>query len=125
MSSGTQRDRSVLVVEDDPDLRDLLVTLLAEQGFVAAGVEDGQRALEACVRSEPHLVILDLDLPRVSGLHFLRRHRESHACDVRVIVLTALPFTELDRVAQGVDAVFGKPFDVEELLAAVRAELAP
>jgi DNA-binding response OmpR family regulator len=115
---------SVLVVEDDHDLRGLLVTLLTDEGYAVVAAEDGERALQLCAEREPDLVVLDLQLPRFGGLEFLRRHRSSHQCAGKVIALTAGRVTEDDLVAHGVDALISKPFDIDELLARIRQILA-
>ena len=109
----------MLVVEDDADLRRLLVTVVREAGFSVAEAGDGKRALELCAEQEPDLIVLDLDLPRLTGLEFLERHRRDHECAGKVVVLTALRFTDDERTANRVDAVMPKPFLIDELVATV------
>jgi DNA-binding response OmpR family regulator len=111
----------VLVVEDDAVVRELLLTLLADVGYATMAAEDGWRALEICAEREPDLVVLDLQLPGFGGLEFLERHRTSHQCTGKVVVVTARSMTEHDRQAHRIDAVICKPFDIDEFLATVRA----
>lgn len=123
-SGGVAYLESVLVVEDDHDLRGLLVTLLTDEGYAVMAAEDGERALRLCAEREPDLIVLDLQLPRFGGLEFLRRHRSSHRCTGKVIALTAGRVSEDDLGQHGVDAVIAKPFDIDELLARIRDLLA-
>jgi DNA-binding response OmpR family regulator len=114
----------VLVVDDDPVVRDVLVRYLARDGLSAEGAADGQSALDAFESRRPDLVVLDLMLPRVDGFEVFRRIR---AVDPRspVLMLTARG-RETDRIVgleSGADDYVAKPFSPREIVARVKAIL--
>lgn len=115
--------RRILVVEDDPAVRDVVREVLAERGFRVTEASDADRALSSVSAWPPNLVILDLGLPGMDGLELLRRLRERG--DVPVIVLTGR--AELaDRVIGlelGADDYVVKPFEHRELVARVNSVL--
>jgi DNA-binding response OmpR family regulator len=113
----------VLVVDDEPMVRDVLARYLEKDGFVVETAEDGEGALTALQRSAPDVVLLDLMLPRIDGLEVLRRIREGRAPPV--IMLTAKG-AETDRIVGlelGADDYVVKPFSPREVVARVRAVL--
>jgi two-component system, OmpR family, response regulator len=115
----------LLVVEDDPSIRTLLLSALRAAGFVASGAATGQEALGVLTsRSRPDLVVLDVMLPDISGFDIIRRMR-STGIYTPVLVLTAL--TDLqDRMtglSSGGDDYVTKPFHIEEVLLRIRAIL--
>ncbi|MGJ7442165.1 response regulator transcription factor [Aquipuribacter sp. MA13-6] len=114
----------VLVVDDDPAVRDSLRRSLAFEGYEVRTAADGEQALLAVERFHPGLVVLDLQLPGIDGLDVCRRLRGSGQ-DVPVLMLTARGGTR-DRVTGldvGADDYLPKPFALEELLARTRALL--
>ena len=112
----------ILLVEDDRLLGDGIATGLAQAGFAVDWVQDGVAADLALRTGSPDAVVLDLGLPRLSGLEVLKRSRASGA-KVPVLILTARDAVQ-DRV-QGLDAgaddYLVKPFDLAELAARLRA----
>jgi two-component system OmpR family response regulator len=113
----------ILVVDDDRDIRTLLRDYLEKNGFRATAVADGQETRRVLERAHVDLVVLDLMLPRESGLEICRALRVSS--DVPVIMLTALG-EEVDRVVGlevGADDYMAKPFSPRELLGRIRAVL--
>jgi DNA-binding response OmpR family regulator len=116
----------VLVVEDEPDIRNLLVVNLARGGFRCRTAATGTEALRAVKASAPDLVILDLMLPEMDGLEVCRRLRqEPGTASIPIIILTAKT-DEVDRVLgleMGADDYVAKPFSPKELVARVRAVL--
>jgi DNA-binding response OmpR family regulator len=113
----------VLVVDDEPIVRDVLSRYLGRSGFVVRTARDGQEALETFGRFEPDLVLLDLMLPKVDGLDVFSRMRAE--TPVPVIMLTARG-GETDRLAGlelGADDYVAKPFSPREVVARVRAVL--
>lgn len=116
-------DRRVLVVDDEPMIREVVARYLEREGFRVDLASDGQAALRLARERRPHLVILDLMLPDTRGLDILGALRESGA--VPVIVLTARG-DEGDRVLGlelGADDYVVKPFSPRELTARVRSVL--
>ena len=116
----------VLVVEDEPDIRNLIALHLARDGFRCRTAATGAEALRAVKFSPPDLVILDLMLPEMDGLEVCRRLRqEPDSAAVPIIMLTAKT-DEVDRVLgleMGADDYVAKPFSPKELVARVRAVL--
>jgi DNA-binding response OmpR family regulator len=116
--------RRALVVEDDPDIVELLVHYLKTEGFAVDAADDGRKALERLHAETYHLVILDLQLPGMDGLALcteIRRDRRTK--DVPVVMLTARG-DEADRIVgleMGADDYVVKPFSPKELVARVRA----
>ena len=125
-SNGTG-DRRVLVVEDEPDLRDLLTYNLTAAGFTVKATETGAEGLEAVTRFAPDVVLLDLMLPDIPGTEVCRRIRggEVGPRQPAVMMLTAKG-EEIDRVVGfelGADDYVTKPFSVRELVLRVGAIL--
>ena len=113
----------VLVVDDEPMVREVLARYLARDGFDVDTADDGEQALASFDRQVPDIVLLDLMLPRVDGLEVFRRMRA--ATEVPVIMLTARG-EETDRVVGldlGADDYVTKPFSPREVLSRVRAVL--
>jgi two-component system, OmpR family, phosphate regulon response regulator PhoB len=116
----------VLVVEDDRDIRNLVVLHLERDGFRCRTAANGAEALQQVKRAAPDLVVLDLMLPGLDGLEVCRRLRaDPTTATVAIIILTARA-DEVDRVVgleMGADDYVVKPFSPKELLARVRAVL--
>jgi DNA-binding response OmpR family regulator len=118
---------TIVVVEDDPNIADLLDMYLRQAGFRVLQAADGERGLEIIGREQPRLVLLDIGLPgAVDGLEVCRRVRAAPAtAGLPVIVLTARD-SEIDRVVGlelGADDYVTKPFSPRELVARVKAVL--
>ena len=113
----------ILVVDDDPHLRDLLSITLQRSGFDVLSASDGQIALTHAARERPDLIVLDVGLPEIDGFEVCRRLRARS--EVPVLFLTARD-EEIDRVVGlelGADDYVTKPFSPRELVARVRAIL--
>ena len=117
---------TILVVEDERDIADLVKYHLEKAGLSARVVSDGKHALDLITREPPDLVILDLMLPSLDGLEVCRRLRGSPATQgIPVIMLTAKA-EEVDRIVgleMGADDYVPKPFSPRELVARVKAVL--
>jgi DNA-binding response OmpR family regulator len=116
--------RRALVVEDDPDIVELLVHYLSADGWTVDAVADGRQALER-IRSESYqLLVLDLQLPGMDGLALCTEvRRDKRTRDVPIVMLTARA-DETDRIVGlelGADDYVVKPFSPKELVARVRA----
>jgi len=118
--------REVLVVEDEPDIRRLVVLHLEGDGFRCRTAANGLDALREAKANVPDLVVLDLMLPELDGLEVCRRLRsDASTAGVPIIMLTAKS-DEVDRVVGlevGADDYVAKPFSPKELVARVRAVL--
>ena len=116
----------ILVIDDEPDLLELVRINLRQAGYEVETAETGRDALELLRRSAPDLVVLDLMLPDVSGTEICRRMRtDPELADLPIIMLTAKA-DEVDRVVGlelGADDYVTKPFSPRELTLRVRAVL--
>jgi len=112
----------ILLVEDDPALRDLVARELADAGFDVHAVGRGGDALADAVERPPDLVVLDLGLPDVDGLDVAKRLHED---GVAILMLTARTQVEarVEGLYAGASDYMTKPFDVRELLARVHAHV--
>ncbi len=114
---------TILVVDDDPEIRDLLARFLDKHGMTALTASDGERALRTVRDENVDLVVLDLMLPGEGGFEICRKLRQ--VSTVPVIMLTALA-EDTDRIVGlelGADDYVTKPFNPRELLARIRAVL--
>lgn len=117
---------ALLVVEDDPDSRDMLTRRLQRQGHAVTAVEDGGLALDALARGPFDLVILDLLMPGLSGLDVLRAIRLEHSPrELPVIMVTARTDSEdvVAAMSLGATDYVAKPVDFPVLLARIEAQL--
>ena len=110
----------VLVVDDDPPVRETLCDLIANLGHESVSAAGGREALELLAARPYDVVITDLFMPEMNGLEFIRRLREL-APEVPVILLTAAPTPEVVTVLRAANVLcLRKPVDLVELAAAIR-----
>lgn len=119
--------RRILMVDDDQDLRAAVYDVLSAAGYSVTLAEDGNEALSAISRDSPHLVIIDLLMPRRSGISALERLLTQAGSRPRVIVLTGNDDPRhLETVGRlGPDGLLHKPVDIGQLLARIRTLLDP
>ena len=116
--------QTILVIDDDENLRDTISVLLETEGFRAVQAADGIAGFERAVALKPNLAIIDLRLPGMSGVELCQRMREAHL-KTPIIILSAVG-DEIDKVLLleiGADDYVVKPFGTRELLARIRAVL--
>jgi two-component system alkaline phosphatase synthesis response regulator PhoP len=124
--SGRARGRRILIVDDDPEILDFLVTLLDLEGYAAVVANGGREALQLLSREEFALVLLDIAMPDLDGIELCKRikgHPQTRA--VPVFVVSARPGREVvDRsLAAGAEDFIRKPFENEELMDRIRRRL--
>ena len=114
---------TILVVDDEPQIRRVLRSTLTSQGYVITDAKTGEEALESVRKNKPDLVLLDVNMPGMGGIEACREIRRSS--DAPIIMLTVRN-AERDKVLAldaGADDYVVKPFGIEELLARIRAAL--
>jgi two-component system OmpR family response regulator len=115
--------KTVLIVDDDPHIREVLAFALDKAGMVSRAAEDGEAALAAVAHQRPDLVILDINMPKMDGLEVCRRLRSGS--DIPILFLSSRD-DEIDRVLGielGADDYVVKPFSPREVVARVAAIL--
>lgn len=116
----------ILIVEDEPAIRDMIAYALRTQSYQPVPAQDGREAMQAISEKIPDLILLDWMLPGMTGIELVRRlRRESSTREIPIIMLTAKG-EESDRIAgfdNGVDDYVVKPFSARELLARIKAVL--
>ncbi len=117
----------VLVVEDDPDVREALTVVLRDAGYGIRLAMDGIEAMEALREGlRPSAILLDLMMPGMNGFEFREEQRADPAiADIPVIVITATRWTERTAFQIGAAACVPKPAQVDDLIAAVRRVAGP
>ncbi len=114
--------KTILVVDDEPDMRNLLVEVLGDEGYGTLAARDGLSALDLLGGMEVDLVITDTMMPRRGGVELLQAMREDpHLKDVPAILMSAAARPQLDGL--GVCVFLPKPFDLVALLDAVSEAL--
>lgn len=123
-SSATDSGETVLIVDDEQLVCDLLVQFLGLRGYRAHGVKDGAQALSMVEQSPPDVILLDLMLPGMSGVDVLRRLRDKHFSGA-IIIVTGSYDEELLQDAWSLrpQEVISKPIDLEKLLAIIQLVL--
>ncbi|MBI3324314.1 MAG: response regulator [Candidatus Omnitrophica bacterium] len=109
----------VLIVDDEPDLVEIMTTGLSQHGFLTASATNGIEAIESARCAQPDAILLDLDMPRLNGWEVLEqlRHHPS-LISVPIVILTGAARTEIDRrvgLANGANAYLTKPCSIEEV----------
>src|SRR5450631_2044086 len=126
MTGEPNVDRRILVVEDEPDLRELLTYNLTAAGFTVQATENGTDGLEAVARFAPDVVLLDLMLPDIPGTEVCRRIRGDTTARKPAVMMLTAKGEEIDRVVGfelGADDYVVKPFSVRELVLRIQAIL--
>ena len=121
MADTEKTERSVLVVDDEADIRDLLTDLLDEEGYAVRTAGTGAAALEEIEKAQPDLVMMDVQLPDQDGIALLKQLKRDHD-DLEVIVMTAFggSSTAIKAMEHGAYDYVTKPFEIEDLLATLR-----
>lgn len=114
--------KKILIVEDNENLRTLLQTAIADEGYVTLAAPSGAAALEFVNKKTPDLVILDLGLPDIAGETVCREIKKNFP-NIQVIMLTAKSKSSevVTGFKVGADDYISKPFEIEELLARIKA----
>src|SRR5262245_10959838 len=107
---------AVLVADDDPDARGIYSAYLRAKGCVVFTATDGRAAVEKAKQLGPHIVVMDLAMPRVDGFEAIRRLRDSSwTRELPVIAISAVPLSQEEALEAGCDAYLTKPVEPESL----------
>ena len=120
---GINKDKTVLIVDDEQAIIDVLKFNLVKEGYKILEAKDGQTGLDMALSLKPDLIMLDIMLPKIDGLTVCKRVKNSY--NIPIILLTAKD-TEIDKIVGlelGADDYITKPFSVRELVARVKANI--
>lgn len=114
---GAGKGGRVLVVDDEPMVRDTLAQVLADEGYVVDTAVDGEDALDRVHEARPDAILLDLMMPGMNGRQFLQALRnDSTYTEVPVLIMTAVHGLEVNLASIGASEVVEKPFNIDDLL---------
>jgi CheY-like chemotaxis protein len=120
MTVAGREPKTVLVVDDDPWICEMLAGLLAGEGYSVTEAADGKQGLQLAACQEPDVILLDLAMPGESGIEVLHRLKGSAStCDIPVIVVSGHAKWAQANATSRAERVIQKPFDLMELLAEV------
>src|SRR5690242_17486061 len=112
----------VMVIEDDPAFLYLMTLVLTDEGYEVIGVSDGNEALKAIQTSEPDLILLDMQMPMMSGKAFMDAYYVSSGHSAPVVAMSGNPILA-DTVTSVVVEILLKPFDVDQLVDCVKKQI--
>jgi CheY-like chemotaxis protein len=115
-----RKPERILVVEDDPQVRQIMRVALEDEEREIIEAGDGLDALAQCHRRAPGVVVLDLGLPEMSGQEFIAAYRRMPSHDAPIVVVSAIPGARRIAMDLGAAAFVSKPFSVDELAEIVR-----
>jgi two-component system KDP operon response regulator KdpE len=117
------KDTMLLLVDDEPKIRRVLQTTLYEAGYGVILAKNGQEGIDTIVREHPDLILLDINLPDMSGFDVCRLIRLSFAGPILMVTVRNSVRDKIDALDAGADDYIVKPFAMGELLARIRAAL--
>jgi CheY-like chemotaxis protein len=106
----------VLVVDDNPDMIEVMTVLLGEAGYSVRSASNGKEALDAVASRRPALVLLDMLMPVMDGWQFARELRARYGREVPIVVVTAAEHARASAAQIGAADVLPKPFEVSRLM---------
>jgi two-component system, chemotaxis family, chemotaxis protein CheY len=115
---------SVLVVDDNDDIREVLGLALEQEGYVVMQAENGRAALEVVARGMPALILLDMKMPVMNGWEFAAELRRTYAGSAPIVVISAAEDARRRAMEIGAQGWVAKPFELGDLLEIVRRNLA-
>ena len=123
MMESTNKSARILIVDDEPDIPEVLRASLATHGFEIRSADDGETGMDAFRVWQPDLVITDLSMPRMGGIALCKAIRSISAVPIIILSVKGDESTKVHALECGADDYVTKPFGMNELLARVRAAL--
>lgn len=123
MLCGYTKDMKILVVEDEPSIREFEVTYLRDAGYTTIEAHDGQAAIDICREQKIDLAIVDINLPKVDGLEVCKVIRSLSAMPILIVTARNSDEDEVEGLSIGADDYIKKPFNPNILVARVQALL--
>src|ERR1700691_1259267 len=117
------KSATILVVDDEPQIRRVMRATLSSHGYTIVEARDGQEALEKFRTERPELVILDMNMPGMDGLDACREIRSSSTVPIIMLTVRSAEKDKVRALDAGADDYIVKPFGIQELLARIRAAL--
>lgn len=114
---------TIMIVEDDPKINQLLQEQLEKYGFQTVNVEHFDRVMEVFVNKRPDLVLLDVNLPKFDGFYWCRQMRQESNCPILFISARESKMDQVMALENGADDYITKPFDYDVVLAKIRSQL--
>jgi DNA-binding response OmpR family regulator len=115
----------VLVIDDDPDIRQLITIALSDEGYQVDEASDGRAALDLLAHTHPNIILLDMRMPGMDGWQFVQRYRELYGRRSPIIVVTAAHDPSRRGAEVDADSYLSKPFDIGDLIERVSALTKP
>lgn len=114
---------NILVVDDEPQIRRVLRSTLTSHGYVIIEAKNGEEAIELARKSKPDLILLDVNMPGISGIETCREIRRGSQAPIIMLTVRSAERDKVLALDAGADDYVTKPFGIEELLARIRAAL--
>ena len=114
---------TILVIDDEPQIRRVLRSTLSSQGYVIIEAKTGEEGIEAARKSKPDLVLLDVNMPGMGGIETCREIRRGSSAPIIILTVRSAERDKVLALDAGADDYVVKPFGIEELLARIRASL--
>ena len=121
-----EEKQTILIIEDELNIRDLIETVLSKNGFVTVGVESAEIGLKKIPSLKPSMIIMDIQLPHMDGLECCRKVRQDPHTKNIPIIFVSVQSSDINKIIgleSGADDFIAKPFNHNELLARVKAVL--
>jgi CheY-like chemotaxis protein len=115
----------VLIVDDEPDMADVIRAVLESEGYSCRVVNNGEKAIAEVAFDMPGVVLLDVLMPVMNGIECSRALRQAYGGALPIVIMTAAEHVESRREEAQADAVISKPFELQELISVIARFLAP
>ncbi|MEM2320108.1 MAG: response regulator [Candidatus Bathyarchaeia archaeon] len=114
----------ILVIDDDENIREVLKTILEDEGYIVDTAETGEKAIAKTKKGFYNLALIDIKLPDMEGIELLTKMKDTTP-KMRKIIVTGYPtmHNAIEAVNRGADAYILKPFEVEKILAVIKEQL--